>query len=889
MWKCKICGITVSARSKLLKHHRLQHRHYGRSQRYSCTYSDCPCSFKTWNALLIHLSRNHASRSGVNDKRRSTFSCHLCACSNLASEREYFVHINSHLKRNETVHCMFSGCNFQSNVYGTFKSHKNRKHSPHALNDFKFGVVTMSEQLAESGDEAVQDFDSEVSGLSLDDDSEMANDTDVVVQNLAAMLLKLEHLVHVPSLAIDDFLEEMHYLLNSVSVPLSVASVQQVLEKHELRVDECVIKEIADTIASNPLHSAIGRGGSLCTTYKRKQFYKDNFSVVEPVEYCLDEQQTNTFQYVPILKSLQLLLTKQDIVDRVVENHRARTSPASCSSHDYRSFQDGSHFKENSLLSGKDLTISLTLYADDFEVCNPLGTSRKKHKLFAVYWILSNLPPGSHSSLSSIYLAVLCKSEDLKHYGYEKVLEPLLRDLSILEKDGLFIHLLGTFIKGTVYCVVADNLAAHGMAGFVESFSGEFFCRFCLGKSSDVQAKEVQSGAFNHRTKEVHKDHVKTAQEKGTSCCGVKRDCVFTKHLSHFNVLSAYPPDVLHDIFEGVVPVELAQCLALLISKKHFTLESLNKYILQFPYKWEDQKNKPHAIPFTFSRRNTIGGNAHENWSMIRFLPFLIGHVVPEGEPAWQVLMDLKDIVELVVSPVHTDESISYLEMKISEHRQRYQELFPDVKLLPKHHFLEHYPEMVKSFGPLVHLWTMRFEAKHSFFKQVTRHTNCFKNVPRSLAVKHQLMISYHLKSSHEKGTLEVSTASPVPLDVLQTEVAQMIKDKYPNVSEVHIAKSVSSKGMNFRNGMILAHDTTSGLPDFGEIVQICVVQETLCFILRRLCGWYREHFRAFELSVSPTREMLFLEHGDLADGYPLADYMVGPLRLVTLKRQVIA
>ncbi|KAL0194605.1 hypothetical protein M9458_008177, partial [Cirrhinus mrigala] len=530
----------------------------------------------------------------------------------------------------------------------------------------------MSEQFGEPED--VQDFgSSEASAACLDDDcSEMAKDLPgVVVQNLAAMLLKLEHLVHVPSLAIVDFLEELHFLLKSVSVPLSVAGVQQVFEKHNLHVDEPVIKEIAATIsASDPLHSAIGRGGSLCTAYKRKQFYKDNFSVVEPIEYCLDERQTNTFQYVPILKSLQLLFAKQDIVDRVVENHRARTSPASCSSHDYRSFQDGTHFKENSLLSGKDLTISLTLYADDFEVCNPLGTSRKKHKLFAVYWILSNLPPGSHSSLSSIYLALLCKSEDLKRYGYEKVLEPLLHDLSILEKDGIFIHLLGTFIKGTVYCVVADNLAAHGMAGFVESFSGEFFCRFCVGKSSDVQAKEVQSGAFNLRNKDLHKDHVKTAQEKGTSYCGVKRECVFTKHLSYFNVLSAYPPDVLHDIFEGVVPIELAQCLALLISKKYFTLESLNESILQFPYKWEDQKNKPHAIPVTFSRRNTIGGNAHENWSMIRCLPFLIGNVVPEGEPTWQVLMDLKDIVELVVSPVHTDESISYLEMKISEHRQ---------------------------------------------------------------------------------------------------------------------------------------------------------------------------------------------------------------------------
>lgn len=77
---------------------------------------------------------------------------------------------------------------------------------------------------------------------------------------------------------------------------------------------------------------------------------------------------------------------------------------------------------------------------------------------------------------------------------------------------------------------------------------------------------------------------------------------------------------------------------------------------------------------------------------------------------------------------------------------------------------------MVKSFGPLVSLWTMRFEAKHSFFKHVARHTNCFKTIPYSLAVKHQLIISYHLKSSHEKHTLKVSTASTVPLDVLHTE-----------------------------------------------------------------------------------------------------------------------
>lgn len=57
-------------------------------------------------------------------------------------------------------------------------------------------------------------------------------------------------------------------------------------------------------------------------------------------------------------------------------------------------------------------------------------------------------------------------------------------------------------------------------------------------------------------------------------------------------------------------------------------------------------------------------------------LPFVIGQIVPEDEPAWQVILDLKDIVEFVMAPVHTDETIAYLEVKIYDHRQCYLETF---------------------------------------------------------------------------------------------------------------------------------------------------------------------------------------------------------------------
>ena len=154
---------------------------------------------------------------------------------------------------------------------------------------------------------------------------------------------------------------------------------------------------------------------------------------------------------------------------------------------------------------------------------------------------------------------------------------------------------------------------------------------------------------------------------------------MITKTHSNFIILTGYPSDVIHDVFKGIVPAELAWCLTLLISQKYLSLETINQYILHF-CKWGDKTNRPHVIPHIFSTKKTIGGNAHENWALLR-LPFIIGHLVPEGEMAWQILLNLKDIAKLVIAPAHTDDSIAYLEGNISQHRQKYQELFPDVQL----------------------------------------------------------------------------------------------------------------------------------------------------------------------------------------------------------------
>ncbi|MEQ2180005.1 hypothetical protein GOODEAATRI_031084 [Goodea atripinnis] len=84
---------------------------------------------------------------------------------------------------------------------------------------------------------------------------------------------------------------------------------------------------------------------------------------------------------------------------------------------------------------------------------------------------------------------------------------------------------------------------------------------------------------------------------------------------------------------------------------------------------------------------------------------------------------------------------------------------------------------------------------------------------------------------------------------------------------------------------MIVAYGSTSWLPEFGQIDHIFVIQERLVFAVKRLSGLYSEHHRAFELIACPTKETDLIEFSNLADDYPLADYFVGSLRMVTLKR----
>lgn len=231
---------------------------------------------------------------------------------------------------------------------------------------------------------------------------------------------------------------------------------------------------------------------------------------------------------------------------------------------------------------------------------------------------------------------------------------------------------------------------------------------------------------------ENYKEAVQLLTNSGeTTIHGVKFDSLFNC-LQYFHVCQpGLPPCIGHDVFEGVVAYDLYIYLRHFIKeKKWMTFQQLNRRIRQFMYLGSDGSSVPSDV---VKRGKKIGGQAIQNWCLLRLLPIIIGDKIKDTQDqVWQLLIMLKKVVELVCSPKISAAQVSFLQVHIQEYLETRKHLFPSDKLKPKHHYLLHYPSLIMRLGPLVHLWTMRFESKHSYFKRCEEDTKLYKCLQES-------------------------------------------------------------------------------------------------------------------------------------------------------------
>lgn len=113
--------------------------------------------------------------------------------------------------------------------------------------------------------------------------------------------------------------------------------------------------------------------------------------------------------------------------------------------------------------------------------------------------------------------------------------------------------------------------------------------------------------------------------------------------------------------------------------------------------------------------------------NLVQNFGLIIGDLIPHENPVWKIYIKLLQIIDICMSPVILPEYSILLSTLISEHHTLYIEVFKE-NLKPKYHFLIHYPNMMLKMGPLVNLWSMRFEAKHKELKS-TAKLSCSRKI----------------------------------------------------------------------------------------------------------------------------------------------------------------
>lgn len=89
-------------------------------------------------------------------------------------------------------------------------------------------------------------------------------------------------------------------------------------------------------------------------------------------------------------------------------------------------------------------------------------------------------------------------------------------------------------------------------------------------------------------------------------------------------------------------------------------------------------------------------------WTLARFLPLAIGHLIPEAEEHWENFLLLLDIIDVLFARPIATEACGYLESLISDHHSCFRELYPHASITMKMHSMIHMPRLILEYVMLV-------------------------------------------------------------------------------------------------------------------------------------------------------------------------------------------
>lgn len=607
--------------------------------------------------------------------------------------------------------------------------------------------------------------------------------------------------------------------------------------------------EIDEIFSTNPF-------SQINTEHKRFKYLEQNNFLIKPLSYITGEMPNNKRknnnavletkksegQFIQIRKVLKAVFELPNVYNQTMAFVREESH-----SNYISSLFQGELWKSIVSRYENKLVLPLLLYFDDFETGNPLGTHAGVHKLGAVYFSLPCIPSEYFSQLENIFLFGLFYSDDRVQFSNKAVFRPFIEELLYIESCGITINVNNEC--QTIYfvtpLVLGDNLGINAITGFTESFSSNYFCRFCIAHKKQTQVIVMEDKTLL-RTSDTYDQHVRDKSY------GVKEKCIWNE-LPYFKNTVNLCCDVMHDFFEGICRYDMAKILKYLVfEKRYFDISFLNNRIKYFNYCQDvDVGNAIPPINVKHIERGSIIMSAAEMHAFVAYFSVIIGDKVDEDDDVWNFYLLLLDIVVIVTRKYTSQNELLFLEQLISQHNSLYIELFQS-HLLPKFHLILHYPNVIKNIGPLSKLSSFRFEAFHKVAKTNAHIVSSRVNIPYTLSIKHQLVLSYRLLLN--KGFSNRVTIGGFICRYEDLRISVVSKHYIP--AGTNAVKWVKKNGVIFKPQLyIKINQNISSDHQFGCIKYILYSSDEEIFFIyqKQGCYGFDQHFAGYQLSMDPV------------------------------------
>ncbi len=308
------------------------------------------------------------------------------------------------------------------------------------------------------------------------------------------------------------------------------------------------------------------------------------------------------------------------------------------------------------------------------------------------------------------------------------------------------------------------------------------------------------------------------------------------------------------------------------LTKGYFRINDFCREVNQFPYEGSELHSKPYLnlSADELKKQNNLGMplTSMQIFYLFINLPFILKKLLQSSDFLhYRIILLCVDILSLTFATVINHTTHEQLNRFINTHNEHFKNLYPG-RMKFKFHFMTHFPEIMKNFGPLPYTSCLATEHKHQFFKG--NKVRNLKNPCMMLARRHELWISVNDRS--QDGSLSHTALSDGPhgqLDDQQPIDDHQIQFVINNIARLPFTplstlKTITINGYKYCQNSVLnvSNEHFPALPVVGKIRWIFFDGQNYAFICTiYVVKSYVQQLRAFEVQNSnKLQRFLFVD-----------------------------